>query len=457
MPHTNNGLQAAQQAMQIAYGADSRYNSVVSIGYRNRGTDCILPLGYIPTGEVDINKLAIRPDKDNKDNKSKSKNKDYYITANTLSRCYRCQDNLYSLRNIVIDIDCHADLTTQERQRLLDNYYAQLQRDYPDLPTCNIVHYTGRGIQMWYCLNEIAGVWAWRYRIVVDKLVAILRHLQAEYSDFTDISIDSGASRNTVGYYRLFGSYNTRSQTQGIVTIIRDVRWDLDNLCKAIPSVDADLDSKPSVSATAAETEEADYHGLQYKRLSYLRWLQEHRNAPVGAEMRDIMLLLYYNSAKQIMPQGQAQAATLSFNQTFKQPLSRTDNIFDYIDAKGHLKFKVNTWCDFLQLTAEERDVYMTQQSNATRDGQRSAKKLSKEQRDQQIIRLKKSGHTNLAIADELGIAVRTVYNVLRRQHYQPDNRKERILDYRAKGLQVLEICKLMEISKQTYYNILAK
>ena len=453
MPHTNNGLQAAQQAMQIAYGADSRYNSVVSLGYRDRGTDCILPIGYIPTGEVDINKLAIRTDKDNKDNKSK--NKDYYITANTLSRCYRCQDNLYSLRNIVIDIDCHADLTYQERQRLLGDYYARLQRDYPKLPKCNIVHYTGRGMQLWYCLNEIAGVWAWYYRIVVDKLVAILRHLQAEYSDFTDISIDSGASRNTVGYYRLFGSYNTRSQTQGIVTIIRDVRWDLDNLCKAIPSVDADLDSKPSVSAVT-ETE-GDYHGLQYKRLSYLRWLQKHRNAPVGAEMRDIMLLLHYNAAKQIMSQDQAQAATLAFNRAFRQPLGRTDNIFDYLDTKGYLKFRVGTWCDFLQLTATERDMYMDQQSNATRDGQRSAKKVTKEQRDQQIIKMKKAGVTNLAIADELGIAVRTVYNVLQRQHYQPDNRKERILEYRAKGLQVMEICKLMEISKQTYYNILSK
>ena len=456
MPRKNNDLQAAQaaqQAMRIAYGGISPYNSVVSLGYRNRGTDCIMPIGYIPTGEVDINELAIRPDPD------KDYYKDYYITANTLSRCYRCQDNLYSLRNIVIDIDCHSDdLTYQGRQKLLSDYYAQLQRDYPDLPTCNIVHYTGRGMQLWYCLNEIAGVWAWYYRIVVDKLVAILRQLQAEYSDFADISIDSGASRNTVGYYRLFGSYNTRSQTQGIVTIIRDVRWDLDNLCKAIPTVDADVDSKPSVSATAAVAEtEADYHGLQYKRLSYLRWLQQHRNAPVGAEMRDIMLLLHYNAAKQIMPQEQAQAATLAFNRAFRQPLGRTDNIFSYLDQKGHLKFKVNTWCDFLQLTAEERDVYMMQHSHATRDGQRSAKKAAKEQRNQQILRMKKAGMTNLAIADVVNVTPKTVYAVLKKIGYQADDRKARILAYRAKGLQVMEICKLMEISKQTYYNILSK
>ena len=78
MPHTNNDLQAAQQAMQIAYGADSRYNSVVSLGYRDRGTECIMPLGYIPTGKVNLNKLDICP------------SKDYYITGNTLARCYRC-------------------------------------------------------------------------------------------------------------------------------------------------------------------------------------------------------------------------------------------------------------------------------------------------------------------------------------------------------------------------------
>lgn len=430
----------AEKALQIAYCRTSTYNSVVCIGYHAPDMDGISELAYIPTTAADLKKLKLK------------ENCDYYITANTLTKRERKSENLFSLQNIVIDVDCHnSTITEYGRQEILDSFLWRMNRDC-DIPQPNIIHYTGRGLQLWWCLEEVSKSLLWLYKIATQRLIDRLNALQAEYMDFDILSIDS-VSKNPIGFFRLFGSHNTKANTQGIVHIQTDHRYDLNNLLTKIEIVEQE--TKPVQTRTIKNTSSQEYSALNYKRAKFLEWLIESRNAPINTENRDKILFLYYNARVQIENQEQAKESTQKLNEQFKEPLQRVENIFSYINKRGYLSFKNQTWLDFLGLTESERCGYTMQEpkSNYSRDQKR---KLLKEERNQTILKMRKEGKTKSEISKSLGIAPRTVYNVLQSLNYV-DDRKSKIEEYRAKGLKVSEIIKLLGISKQTYYNILKK
>ncbi len=428
-----------QKALDLAYG-NSEYNSVVCLGYHNTGTDGIYTIGYIPVSEVKADKLKF------------NKFRDYYITANTLKKRDRRAENLFSLKNIVIDIDCHdPEITKQEREELLEDFLWRMYRDC-EIPEPNIIHETGRGLQLWWCLNEVSGSLLFLYKQTAQKLMNRLNALKNEYEDFEALDIDS-ASKNAVGFFRLFGSYNSKTEAQGVITIKRDSRYDLNELLRGIEVIEEDPVPEKLVAVNTGVS--GQYIALNHKRADFIKWLIKSRKAPAGTETRDKLLFLFYNAAVQFMSPEMAQGATKQVNQSFKQPLDKLDYIFNYIDQKGFLKFKLETWFEFLELSEEERRKYIMQESksNYTRDLKR---KLAKEKRNQQILNLKKEGKTNIEIAEALNIGRNTVSRVINSNTPKID-KKAKIQEYRAKGLKIDEIIKLLGISKQTYYNILKK
>ena len=426
---------SAHEALQLAFG-ESDYNSVICIGQHKKGQDGITTYAYIPSSKIDINKINIKTDSD------------FYITANTLTRKDRKTENLFSLKNIVIDIDCHnSELDDYDRNELLEDFLFRIKRDL-ELPPFNIIHFTGRGLQLWYCLEEIAGVWSFLYKDTVEKIIDTLETLKEEYPDFEQLNID-GISKNLVGFFRLFETYNTKTGRKSIVEIQNYVKYDLSELHQSIPRI------RKNTQNIALQTNiQHDYIALNHKRIDFIKWLIAYRNAPVGSETRDKLLLLFYNACVQVMSREMAQAYTLKLNKEFKIPLERTENIFTYIDQKGFLNFKNDTFCMFLELNENERHKYMEQKgSHYTRDKMR---KLAKEERNRRILQLKKEGKTNIEIAQILHIARNTVSTFLNKNTPKID-KKAKIIEYREKGLKVDEICKILGISKQTYYNILKR
>ena len=426
---------SAHEALQLAFG-ESDYSSVICIGQHKKGQDGITTYAYIPSSKIDINKINIKTDSD------------FYITANTLTRKDRKTENLFSLKNIVIDIDCHnSELDDYDRNELLEDFLFRIKRDL-ELPPFNIIHFTGRGLQLWYCLEEIAGVWSFLYKDTVEKIIDTLETLKEEYPDFEQLNID-GISKNLVGFFRLFETYNTKTGRKSIVEIQNYVKYDLSELHQSIPRI------RKNTQNIALQTNiQHDYIALNHKRIDFIKWLIAYRNAPVGSETRDKLLLLFYNACVQVMSREMAQAYTLKLNKEFKIPLERTENIFTYIDQKGFLNFKNDTFCMFLELNENERHKYMEQKgSHYTRDKMR---KLAKEERNRRILQLKKEGKTNIEIAQILHIARNTVSTFLNKNTPKID-KKAKIIEYREKGLKVDEICKILGISKQTYYNILKR
>ena len=426
---------SAHEALQLAFG-ESDYSSVICIGHHKQGQDGIITYAYIPSSKIDINKINIKTDSD------------FYITANTLTRKDRKTENLFSLKNIVIDIDCHnSELDDYDRNKLLEDFLFRMKRDL-ELPQFNIIHFTGRGLQLWYCLEEIAGVWSFLYKDTVEKIIDTLETLKEEYTEFEQLNID-GISKNLVGFFRLFKTYNTKTGRRSVVEIQNYEKYDLSELNQSIPRV-----KKFAQNTSLQANIQNDYIAFNHKRIDFIKWLIAYRNAPVGAEMRDKLLLLFYNSCIRVMSREMAKAYTLKLNREFKIPLERTENIFTYIDQKGFLNFKNDTFCIFLELNENERHEYMKQKSsNYTRDKNR---RLAKEERNRRILQLKKEGKTKIEIAQILNISRNTVSNFLNNNTPKID-KKAKILEYREKGLKVDEICKILGISKQTYYNILKR
>ena len=55
---------------------------------------------------------------------------DYYIMANTVNQySKRTSDNLFSLNNIVIDCDIHSDISSYERDEIIEDFIWRLNRD----------------------------------------------------------------------------------------------------------------------------------------------------------------------------------------------------------------------------------------------------------------------------------------------------------------------------------------
>lgn len=427
------------QALQLAYNSHSAYESLICVGLKAHDQEDVKDAMYIPISE--LHKLETI---------KTYKTYDYYITANTLKFKKRRNANLYSFHNIVVDIDLHVEMNTYERQEILEEFLFRVERDTA-LPTPNIQHFTGRGLQLWWCLEEIYGAWIFLYKATINKIIQVLTEVKNEYSKFQDLEID-GASKNVTGYFRLFNTVNTKNWKETQTIIKKNERYALHDLIELVPDVEKINEPVTNIK-NVGNTE--DYIALNHKRSDFIKWLIQTRDRQAGAETRDKLLLLYYNACVQFMSKEMAKTATLKLNrELFKEPLDRTDNIFSYIDRKGYLRFKNDTWFSFLDLNEEEKKKYEeTQNSNSTRDLKRKQKK---EERNNKILELSRQGISNTKIAEELGISRKTVIKVLSTSKTTNENKLEKrrneLKKYIEQGLKTDEICNILNISRRTYY-----
>ena len=82
-------------------------------------------------------------------------NCDYYITANTTTADRRQKQYLLSYNNTVIDIDCHDEETPADLRELAINTLID-KIEGSDLPQPTIMHKTGRGVQLWWHIEQIS-------------------------------------------------------------------------------------------------------------------------------------------------------------------------------------------------------------------------------------------------------------------------------------------------------------
>lgn len=338
---------------------------------------------------------------------------DYYITANTVVLSgKRCAVNLFSLNNIVIDIDKHKLKLSEDIQHSCD---ALLHFLYEEgcLPMPTVVNYTGRGIQLWWHIEQVSYKLAWMYQLVVDKFIGIIDDFLNDSTAETikGFSVDRKASKNIVGLFRLFGSVNTKTHTP-TSTIMNDVdTYVLQDLFDEYVK-DEDKPKQPEQKKYNISNANREYRRMNIKRKAFIERYCADRAYDVTGE-RDKLLFLYYNACRQL-DETTAKQLTLDLNSSFIEPLQQKDiesSIFKYIDNKGFIKFKSKSFVDFMDVTEAERNEYMKPTHNGTRDTER---KQSKEERNKLIKQLALQNKTNDEIALLAKCSKRTVASVLK-------------------------------------------
>ncbi len=343
-------------------------------------------------------------------------NTDYYIMSNTVKvGSGRQLNNLFSLNNIVIDIDNHSERNSNSPADTADELIFRLKRDMPDIPCPNIVHMTGRGIQLWWHIEQCASALLFLYNIVKNKLITAIDKLISEYPEtFAGYSVDITASRNAVGVYRLFDTYNTSTGTKSQTNILTKVTYDLNDLLGTLECSDVfNEDDRKAVQRKTIMHVSRNYISLNAKRISMIQYLAGTRKESIGN--RDIMCFLMYNSAIQIYSHKYAVQLTEKLNRSFSSPLKDLKYIYDHIQKHGYYRFKNDTFSEWLSITADEINEFETGHitQNAAREAKRRERAADKAHRKSMAEKLILEGKMKLQeIADKVGYSLRTIKTI---------------------------------------------
>ena len=441
-----------QEALNLAFPC-SMFSSNVVLCTRNKKGDWKEGFAVVP-----VNKLASYVEE-----LKINKNLDYYITANTIKnekKAKRETGKQFSFRNIVIDIDIHNENISEwdKMQELIAlSYYLTNKKE---IPQPNIINWTGRGLQAWYCLEEISVNFKMQWLAVSSELVSRIEKIILNNSkELANCDVDRTASKNMIGVYRLFNTYNTKTHTQAEAEIIHSNRYKLQELYNAL------ITYEPKKKKAKAELQEiiTDYLPLHKKRKRFIEWLVEDRKEIKG--QRDIVLFQYVNACYSFLSKEQAQAETNALNSCFKEPLPERElqKIYKYFDTHGTLdRMTVEGFLEFLNCSSEEIKHYKkmrTVKQNYTRDNERRLNEMEKQDRNKKIVKMRKDGLSINDIINKTGLSKRQIIYILSESGTTAETLKQerdkKVLELKNKGLTVAEITKLTDISKETYYRII--
>lgn len=380
------------------------------------------------------------------------KDLDYYITANTfVGDCGRSQATLFSLTNIVIDLDIHSldklfetdnsENTTdwlkndnlydkhrwrmQKTDELCHDLLWRLQRDIFGDFMPNVVHLTGRGLQLWWHLEETSSKLLWLYNQVTNNIILLINIFLQDNPELQCVlEADCRASKNAAGLFRLFGTYNTKTGRQSRYEILHCNSYDLNQLAgilnnyEEIQLLNNPEHMRPTNNAHVQNIERQEnpraakpHRGrtAQFKR----KWIIEQRVAELTDHVtwRNKILFAAFHNMCMIASLEDAQEYCLNLNQSFSEPLPSIDHI---INRQKHYLFRDETLCEYLGITKEEFDElskrYYATHRNDARSIQAQTKKNEKEQRYAECQRLRDEGYSVAQIANMTGVPRNTVY-----------------------------------------------
>lgn len=417
---------------------ESGFNGRFQIGFRRPDSSSILPLTTQP-----IDKLP-----DFVESAHFSRRLDYYITANSVAGVQRRKEGLFSLHNIVIDIDLHVkdelpdSEDAQEGERMFFNeepLHAFLSRLRDSVsaedgfPSPTSVVWTGRGLQLWWAVVPMSGKCLPWYEEVRDTLILRVRDLIEENSsELGDLRVDSSASRNAVGYFRLPGTVNSHSQTMVKAEIWTETQYDTHELIKWAKQYKSERVEDEENVNVCTDTDPFSYSDVEVRilknvfttaffRVRQMIRLRAIRDDRIGDETRNNMCLIVFNAMLLSCGEAKAWEKVLAFNAGFKKPMEERElhNSLDTSVKKGGYRYKNETVISFLGVTETEQEQIGLYPGGSSfprlsqHPSRTAARKLAKQHRNDRISELSMSGKKNKEIAAELGIALNTVTTVL--------------------------------------------
>ncbi len=356
------------------------------------------------------------------------KSQNYYVMANTVKRyTTRTSDNLFSLNNIVLDYDIHSNISRYEREQLIDEFVWRLNRDLfttGELITPNVVHYTGRGVQLWFHIESTSAKLLFLYHKAIDYIAIIIREWLKEYPTLQrHIEPDISSSKNAVGLFRMFNTYNTKAKTMTVVDVLHDRAINLNDLIKQLEDsepVKEYLKRKEQIKKRYKKQElnedyepeerKNGYSALHYKRIKIIEELARETENPVGH--RDMMIFLAFNSARQIYPFETAKKICRKINRSFSEPLPDIEYIF-----KQDKVYQIKNCTFFEKLGVLQDELinmgkYEMSRPNITRDLARGQRKAERQMKKDMAEKFIKSGMALKDVAERTGLSLSTVSKI---------------------------------------------
>ena len=401
---------------------DEKYRGWVQLTTLTRDKKMV-SLGYVDFAHI----------QDRAENLTIKKSQNYYIMANTIKQfTSRTSDNLFSLNNIVLDYDIHSPMQQHERELLIDEFVWRLHRDLftpGEMITPNVIHYTGRGVQLWFHIESTSAKLLFLYHKAIDYIAVIVREWLKDYPTLQrHIELDIASSKNAVGLFRMFNTYNTKAKTMTATDVLHNGAINLNELVKQLEKcepVKEYLKRKKTIKKRYKEQELNDnfvleekkggYSALHYKRIKIIEELAKNKENSVGH--RDMMLFLAFNSARQIYPFETAKKICRKINRSFEEPLSNIDYIFKQDKI---YQIKNTTFFEKLGVSQDElvnMGKYEMSRPNITRDLEREQRKEDKKAKKDLARKLIQSGRTHKEVAEQTGLSLSTVARVSSEMH----------------------------------------
>ena len=346
----------------------------------------------------------------------------YYIVNQPLkgNSQTRRSSNLFSYRNIVIDVDAHEylernNLQPMQLQPHVDELLYRINRDMQELPF-NFAVETGRGVQLWMCMEETSKSLKFAHNRAVNTLCKIVSDILKEY-DLDDVfEVDKVSSKKNLALFRFPGSYNPTTRTFTKVHMYHDKLHDYNELNQTITDVwelfwnddQSKTKKKKTRKITPITRAAAEYLPLMNKRVRIIEEMVERGMIDVGH--REVALFLYFNAARQLSWDNETpESKTEQLNQKLKKPISAAELKAIFNNRKVY-KISNNLWYEYLDIKPSDVEGLVMTKSNALRDLKRKQKK---DTRNEAIESFYKKDMPISEIAKTMGIGRATVQRVL--------------------------------------------
>ena len=344
------------------------------------------------------------------------KGENIYITLNTFFKPYRRLECIKELNALFIDLDYYKTKFTKEQiiMNLEENYFNKI------IPATNYILDSGRGLALVWLINKVPSK-------ALPLWKAIEEYLYNKLKEF-------GADRQALDATRILrvpGSINSKSKT--VVSIIDEYEYiyDLREIQKEyLPEL------KPK-EKKKGRTKKINYvyreRSLYYARIQDITKLCELRKYDLRGQ-REIILFLYrYYLCSFTEDVQKALEDVLELNSMFISPLKENEVIRAtrsaekcYLDKNKDYKYKNETLIDLLEIT-EDEEKYMT--TIISKNEYKRRDRVYQKNKYQRKLKLE----GKISEKEKLS------------------QRRAKIKDLLAEGLEQKDICLQLNISKRTY------
>lgn len=343
--------------------------------------------------------------------------RDFYITANTMQSGLRGQEYIFSYKNIVIDLDNHTNANKQTlwyQAGALKQIYTDIMYE-PGYYAPNTIVSTGRGYQLWFNLEQIGYKCADAYKVLNEEIIKQTRAILEDYKDILQgLSIDTGASTNEAGLFRLPTTYNTKSRTSGTLEILHDEPINTLAEVKKIRQKNKEERQGAKVIQFYGNSESAIYNMASHRHNALLSLAQIRTEQGQTIERDNFLFCDFCIWANVYQDNAEVLTKVKELNKVFNKPLSDKELTNNLKTAcKKRYKAKNKTIIDRLAITEEEQAQIRFYAGN-NREAERTKTRKAKASKYNAIIDAYNKGKgTQSELAKLFNVSRKTINNIL--------------------------------------------